>query len=219
MNFEPMYDGALVTCSGADRNKLTFSANLKESPRGVDFVQENGPERVGLKLNSSKIFQCCRACFGARAWESDKENTHISCRSQLSFWRANSRRLCLVVGTLVIFSHCLTWSQTAPMSPNLSWHSSQESSICDEAKQVASGKFTVNTASTYSLAELIDAEHDAQAARAQAMATRDQIENGRVDRILRSENCLQPAGSREGSPGRGYAVLQCRDPVLSLWSS
>ncbi len=39
MNFEPMYDGALVTCSGADRNNLTFSTNLKESLRGVDFVQ------------------------------------------------------------------------------------------------------------------------------------------------------------------------------------
>jgi outer membrane protein len=42
------------------------------------------------------------------------------------------------------------------MSPNLPWHSSQENSICDEAKQVASEKFTVNAASTYSLAELID---------------------------------------------------------------
>jgi outer membrane protein len=42
------------------------------------------------------------------------------------------------------------------MSPNLSWHPSQESSIRDEAKQVASEKFTVNAASTYSLAELID---------------------------------------------------------------
>jgi hypothetical protein len=42
------------------------------------------------------------------------------------------------------------------MSPNLPWHSSQESSIRDEAKQVASEKFTVDTAPTYSLAELID---------------------------------------------------------------
>jgi 3-hydroxyacyl-CoA dehydrogenase len=35
---------------GADKNNLTFSTNLKESLRGVDFVQENGPERVDLKL-------------------------------------------------------------------------------------------------------------------------------------------------------------------------
>jgi outer membrane protein len=48
------------------------------------------------------------------------------------------------------------WSQTAPSSPNLPWHSPQESSIRDEAKEIASEKFTVNAASTYSLAELID---------------------------------------------------------------
>jgi outer membrane protein TolC len=42
------------------------------------------------------------------------------------------------------------------MSPNLAWHSPQERAIRDEAKQVASEKFTVNAASTYSLAELID---------------------------------------------------------------
>jgi outer membrane protein len=42
------------------------------------------------------------------------------------------------------------------MSANLPWHSPQESSIREEAKQVASEQFTVNAASTYSLAELID---------------------------------------------------------------
>src|SRR6201986_1459251 len=39
---------------GADKNNLTFSTNLKESLRGVDFVQENGPERLDLKL---KLFK------------------------------------------------------------------------------------------------------------------------------------------------------------------
>jgi carnitine 3-dehydrogenase len=39
---------------GADRNKLTFSTDLKESLRGADFVQENGPERIDLKL---KLFK------------------------------------------------------------------------------------------------------------------------------------------------------------------
>src|SRR5260370_35661072 len=80
----------------------------------------------------------------------------IQITSQLRFWRPTSRRLCLVVGTLVISCHSLTWSQTAPMSPNLPWHPSQESSIRNEAKQVASENFTVDAASTYSLAELID---------------------------------------------------------------
>jgi outer membrane protein len=42
------------------------------------------------------------------------------------------------------------------MSPNLPWHPSQESSIHDEATQVASEKFLVDAASNYSLAELID---------------------------------------------------------------
>ena len=41
-------------------------------------------------------------------------------------------------------------------SRSLPWHSSQESSIRDEAKQVASENFTVNPASTCSLATLID---------------------------------------------------------------
>jgi 3-hydroxyacyl-CoA dehydrogenase len=39
---------------GADRNKLMFSTNLKEALKGVDFVQENGPERLDLKL---KLFK------------------------------------------------------------------------------------------------------------------------------------------------------------------
>jgi carnitine 3-dehydrogenase len=39
---------------GADKNKLFFSTNLKEALAGVDFVQENGPERIDLKL---KLFK------------------------------------------------------------------------------------------------------------------------------------------------------------------
>jgi 3-hydroxyacyl-CoA dehydrogenase len=39
---------------GADKNNVTFSANLAESLSGVDFVQENGPEREDLKL---KLFK------------------------------------------------------------------------------------------------------------------------------------------------------------------
>jgi hypothetical protein len=140
MNIEPMYDGALATCSGTDRNNLTFSATLKESLRCVGFVQENGPKRVDPKL---RLFN-------------DISDDVSPCRSQLSLWRPNSRRLCLIIGALAMFCHCMMWSQTAPVSPNLLWHSSQENSIRDEAKQVTSEKFTVNVASNYSLAELID---------------------------------------------------------------
>jgi 3-hydroxyacyl-CoA dehydrogenase len=39
---------------GADKNNVTFSTNLAESLLGVDFVQENGPELVDLKL---KLFK------------------------------------------------------------------------------------------------------------------------------------------------------------------
>jgi hypothetical protein len=50
MNFEPMHNSTPVTCSGTDRNNLMFSTNLKKSLRGVNLAQENGPERVDLKL-------------------------------------------------------------------------------------------------------------------------------------------------------------------------
>jgi len=39
---------------GAKKNNLKFSTNLSDSLRGVDFVQENGPERLDLKL---KVFK------------------------------------------------------------------------------------------------------------------------------------------------------------------
>jgi carnitine 3-dehydrogenase len=39
---------------GADKKNTMFSTNLQEALRGVDFVQENGPERLDLKL---KLFK------------------------------------------------------------------------------------------------------------------------------------------------------------------
>ena len=39
--------------SGASRNRLTFTADLKEAVSGADFVQENVPERLVLK---AKVF-------------------------------------------------------------------------------------------------------------------------------------------------------------------
>ena len=40
--------------AGADKSNLTFSKNLKECLEGVDFVQENGPERLDIKLKLIK---------------------------------------------------------------------------------------------------------------------------------------------------------------------
>jgi carnitine 3-dehydrogenase len=39
---------------GADKSNLTFSTDMKEALSGVDFVQENGPERLDLKLKFFK---------------------------------------------------------------------------------------------------------------------------------------------------------------------
>jgi 3-hydroxyacyl-CoA dehydrogenase len=39
---------------GAQKKALAFSTDLKETLRGVDFVQENGPERLDLKLTLFK---------------------------------------------------------------------------------------------------------------------------------------------------------------------
>jgi carnitine 3-dehydrogenase len=47
---------------GADKNNLTFSTDLNECLRGVDFVQENGPERLDLKL---KLFKDISDAIGA----------------------------------------------------------------------------------------------------------------------------------------------------------
>ena len=77
MKLELMYDGALATCSGADRKNLTFSTNLKESPRGVEFVQENGPERVNLKLSPSMMFPMVSCMLQGKGLGTDKENTHL----------------------------------------------------------------------------------------------------------------------------------------------
>src|ERR1700759_4682539 len=46
---------------GADKNNLNFSTDLKEALQGVDFVQENGPERLDLKL---KLFKDISEAIG-----------------------------------------------------------------------------------------------------------------------------------------------------------
>src|ERR1700747_1386525 len=35
---------------GASQSKLTFTPDVAQAVRGVDLVQENGPERIDLKL-------------------------------------------------------------------------------------------------------------------------------------------------------------------------
>jgi hypothetical protein len=73
MNFEPMYGDALVICLSTDKNNLTFSATLKESLRGVDFVQENAPEhadevfsgmiRFNSRANAGEAIESASICL------------------------------------------------------------------------------------------------------------------------------------------------------------
>ena len=46
--------------------------------------------------------------------------------------------------------------QSVPLSPNAPWRANQETSLVRDAGQIGTGEFTVNSATTYSLAELID---------------------------------------------------------------
>jgi outer membrane protein len=64
--------------------------------------------------------------------------------------------LLMPAGLVFISIHALAWSQTAPPSPNEVWHSAQEQSFRQQAKQVLPAQLAVNEGSKYTLAELID---------------------------------------------------------------
>jgi outer membrane protein len=87
------------------------------------------------------------------------------------------------------------------MSPNLPWHSSQESSIRDEAKKVVSEKFTVDAASTYSIAELIDLaeSHNPETRvaweRARSQADALGVARSQLSDLLRSQSSIELHGS------------------------
>ena len=66
------------------------------------------------------------------------------------------KALLSAVALVTTLFSCRTWSQTAPVSPNTPWHSTQEQSIAQDAQQISGARFVVNSSSTYSLAELID---------------------------------------------------------------
>jgi outer membrane protein len=69
--------------------------------------------------------------------------------------RIGQALLLAVVLVTALFT-CRIWSQTAPLSPSAPWHSTQEQSIEQEAQQISSARFVVNSTANYSLAELID---------------------------------------------------------------
>ncbi|MBV8631067.1 MAG: TolC family protein [Silvibacterium sp.] len=57
---------------------------------------------------------------------------------------------------LIVTVTCRVWAQNVPVAPNAPWHSSQERRIEQDARKILSKEFTVDSAKTYSLGELID---------------------------------------------------------------
>ena len=73
---------------------------------------------------------------------------------RLSRIRANA--MALFAGLLIVVATCRGWSQNVPLAPNAPWRSPQERFIQQDARKVLSKEFTVDSAKTYSLGELID---------------------------------------------------------------
>jgi outer membrane protein len=69
-----------------------------------------------------------------------------------------SPRLCVggVISFLVLLLARITPAQTAPVSPNHSWHGPEERRIQAEAKNFSESKFELDPGKTYTLPELID---------------------------------------------------------------
>src|ERR1700756_971157 len=68
----------------------------------------------------------------------------------------NGNTIPLFLGLMLISFAWAAWSQSVPAAPNAPWHSPQEKSIEQDAKRVLSKEFTVDTARTYTLGDLID---------------------------------------------------------------
>jgi outer membrane protein len=62
----------------------------------------------------------------------------------------------LLATLVVILFECNTASQAVPIAPNVIWQSADQKFVEDEAQQILSRKFIVNSGKVYSLAELID---------------------------------------------------------------
>ena len=86
---------------GADKNNLTFSTDLKVSLKGVDFVQENGPERLDLKLKLFKdisdaigpdvIIASSSSGIPVSNFQTERPIRRVSCLVILSTRRTSSR--------------------------------------------------------------------------------------------------------------------------------
>src|SRR5258707_11362143 len=73
-------------------------------------------------------------------------------------WKQCSPRLRVggVISFLILLLARITPAQTAPVSPNHSWHGPEERRIQSEAKNFSESKFELDPGKTYSLPELID---------------------------------------------------------------
>jgi outer membrane protein len=131
MNFEPMYDGALATCS-----ELVWQLGRLQP-------------RLFLDLPASQ---------DGRSGES---------------WLLHSTSL---AATLLVVLHCATCAlaQSAPVSSDRPWHSPAERNIEADLREIPGSKFTIDSAKTYSLPELLDM------AEAHNPATRDSRERARA---------------------------------------
>jgi outer membrane protein TolC len=90
-----------------------------------------------------------------------------------------------LVPAAIMLAPLVAWSQTAPASPNASWHPPQEESLRRDT-QVISSKFAPAPGTVYSLAELIDfaESHNPDTRLAWARARAGRCSWGRSQRAL-----------------------------------
>jgi outer membrane protein len=81
-----------------------------------------------------------------------------------------------LAATLLVVLHCANYAlaQSAPVSSHRPWHSSAERNIEADLRDIPDSRFTIDSAKTYSLPELIDI------AEAHNPATRDSWERARA---------------------------------------
>src|ERR1700751_682780 len=101
--------------------------------------------------------------------------------------RSTKLHLTLPAATLLVVLHCVSWApaQSAPASSERPWHSPAERSIEADLRDIPDSRFTIDSAKTYALPELIDM------AEAHNPATRDSWERARAQAaalgVVRSE--------------------------------
>src|ERR1700761_6044487 len=82
----------------------------------------------------------------------------------------------LPAATLLVVLHCVSWAlaQIAPLSSDRPWHSPAERNVEADLRDIPDSRFTIDSAKTYSLPELIDM------AEAHNPVTRDSWERARA---------------------------------------